>query len=45
MCIRDSIEQMAKLYPGLGGPTWKPLFDELLKQVNQELTEQDAAKK
>lgn len=42
---KTNIEQMAKLYPGLGGPTWKPLFDELLKQVNQELTEQDAAKK
>ncbi|MBL9161423.1 MAG: hypothetical protein JNL18_01645 [Planctomycetaceae bacterium] len=34
---KTNIEQMAKLYPGLGGPNWKPLFDELLKQVNLEL--------
>ncbi|WP_428305632.1 hypothetical protein [Lacipirellula sp.] len=39
-----NIEQMAKLYPGLGGPAWKPLFDELLKQVNQELAEKPAEK-
>ena len=34
---KTNIEQMAKLYPGLGGPKWKPKFDELLKQVNLEL--------
>jgi len=34
---KTNIEQMAKLYPDLGGPKWKPLFDELLKQVNLEL--------
>ena len=34
---KTNIEQMAKLYPDLGGPRWKPLFDELLKQVNLEL--------
>lgn len=34
---KTNIEQMAKLYPDLGGPQWKPLFDELLKQVNLEL--------
>jgi len=34
---KTNIEQMATLYPGLGGPAWKPKFDELLKQVNLEL--------
>jgi tetratricopeptide (TPR) repeat protein len=34
---KTNIEQMAKLYPDLGGPNWKPLFDELLKQTNLEL--------
>jgi tetratricopeptide (TPR) repeat protein len=34
---KTNIEQMAKLYPDLGGPSWKPLFDELLKQTNLEL--------
>lgn len=34
---KTNIEQMAKLYPNLGGPSWKPLFDELLKQANLEL--------
>lgn len=34
---KTNIEQMATLYPGLGGDKWKPLFDELLKQVNLEL--------
>ncbi|MBA4105101.1 MAG: hypothetical protein C0485_05030 [Pirellula sp.] len=34
---KTNIEQMARLYPDLGGPNWKPLFDELLKQVNLEL--------
>jgi hypothetical protein len=34
---KTNVEQMAKLYPGLGGPHWKPLFDELLEQVNIEL--------
>ena len=36
---KTNIEQMAKLYPGLGGPKWKPLFDELLKQTNLELAQ------
>lgn len=34
---KTNIEQMATLYPSLGGPKWKPLFDELLKQVSLEL--------
>ncbi len=34
---KANIEQMAKLYPGLGGADWQPLFNDLLKQVNLEL--------
>jgi tetratricopeptide (TPR) repeat protein len=34
---KTNIEQMIRLYPDLGGPKWKSAFEELLKQVNQEL--------
>jgi hypothetical protein len=34
---QTNIEQMQRLYPDLGGPKWKPAFDDLLKQINQEL--------
>jgi tetratricopeptide (TPR) repeat protein len=34
---RTNIQQMIKLYPGLGGPKWKAAFDDLLKQINTEL--------
>ena len=37
---KTNVEQMAKLYPDLGGPNWKPAFDELLKQINLELAKQ-----
>jgi tetratricopeptide (TPR) repeat protein len=34
---KANVEQMARLYPDLGGPKWKAAFDNLLKQINQEL--------
>jgi tetratricopeptide (TPR) repeat protein len=34
---KKNVEQMIRLYPDLGGPKWKAAFEELLKQVNQEL--------
>jgi tetratricopeptide (TPR) repeat protein len=35
---RRNVEQMKKLYPKLGGPTWQKSFGELLKQIEAELS-------
>jgi tetratricopeptide (TPR) repeat protein len=34
---KTNVEQMIRLYPDVGGPKWKPAYEELLKQINQEL--------
>jgi len=34
---KQIVESMRTLYPALGGPKWKAAFEELLKQINQEL--------
>jgi tetratricopeptide (TPR) repeat protein len=34
---KKNIELMIRLYPDLGGEKWKTAYEELLKQVNQEL--------
>jgi tetratricopeptide (TPR) repeat protein len=34
---KQIVDSMRTLYPALGGPKWKAEFDELLKQINQEL--------
>ena len=34
---RANIDQMKTLYPELGGPKWKAAFEELSKQIDQEL--------
>jgi hypothetical protein len=34
---RKNLDQMANLYPELGGPNWKAAFDDLRKQIDTEL--------
>jgi tetratricopeptide (TPR) repeat protein len=34
---KQIVDSMRTLYPALGGPKWKAEFDQLLKQINQEL--------
>jgi hypothetical protein len=34
---RQSIQSVARLYPEFGGKNWKPRFEALLKQINEEL--------
>ncbi|NOY42849.1 MAG: hypothetical protein GXP26_13575 [Planctomycetes bacterium] len=33
--VRQSLKTLKQLYPKLGGPKWKPKFEELLEQVEQ----------
>ncbi len=34
---RKNVQQMKSLYPDLGGPQWKAAFEDLLRQIEEEL--------